>query len=355
MELMQANREWANRPEDQRFTSMADLTAAVKARRLVSRQREATMNKVRIVQDGETLKINGQHAAATLTHWSFGQLATRLGAPAGYLRTLPTEKTCDLLNHHLVKAADDDKGLILFHGNEPSQYKAQAVTSPTYGRIWDADVCDAVQRVVDGSGGKFHNPLAYDRVSGGTKPSGLYASDRDCFIFMIDGGSVLEAGPRAELSRGFFAWNSEVGSSTFGLMTFMFNHVCGNHIIWGASNVQTVKIRHTSGGPGRFINQAGPALLDYVNASSKPIETAIKAAQAYALPAEDDNAWARLTDGFTKGEIKTAREYAEREEGRCYSLWDLVQGLTASAREMSFMDARIDLEKRAGKLLDVVK
>jgi hypothetical protein len=57
---------------------------------------------------------------------------------------------------------------------------------------------------------------------------------------------------------------------------------------------------------------------------------------------------------FTNSEIREAIASATREEGKCETTWDLVQGLTAYARGFDFIDTRIDLEKRAGDLLKTV-
>jgi hypothetical protein len=57
---------------------------------------------------------------------------------------------------------------------------------------------------------------------------------------------------------------------------------------------------------------------------------------------------------ITRSELKEALATAMREEGQCATLWDLVQGLTAYARGFDYVDARVDLERRAGKLLNMV-
>jgi hypothetical protein len=180
---------------------------------------------------------------------------------------------------------------------------------------------------------------------------------------MIDGGSLLEAGPRAKLHRGFFLWNSEVGSASFGLMTFLFNCVCGNNIVWGAQEVNKLVIRHSAGGPARFDGEAMPALMSYANAASQPLIDGIQHAQTVVLPREAgkpaptiDNVleFTAKAAKFTRTECREAIEYALREEGQCVTAWDLVQGFTASAREIQFVDARIDLERRAGKVLSLV-
>ncbi len=50
----------------------------------------------------------------------------------------------------------------------------------------------------------------------------LYASDRDVFLFLVDDAHPIEAGrlPNGDpdlFFRGFYAWNSEVGSKTLGI------------------------------------------------------------------------------------------------------------------------------------------
>jgi len=226
---------------------------------------------------------------------------------------------------------------------------------------------DAVSRIVERTGGRFYNPRAYAHKgqangfstidTGKTEPAGLYASDRDVFMFLIDGGSLLDAGPRAQLNRGFFVWNSEVGARTFGLMTFLFNVVCGNNIVWGAQDVNKVVIRHTSGGPARFDRDAVPALLEYVNASAKPLEDSVRKAQALVIGSDQEQVTAYLLahGKFSRSEIKSAIDFAKAEEGDCRTLWQLVQGFTAYARGFDYVDSRIDLETRAGKLLNVVQ
>jgi hypothetical protein len=175
---------------------------------------------------------------------------------------------------------------------------------------------------------------------------------------MIDGGSLLDVGPRAQLNRGFFLWNSEVGARTFGLTTFLFNQCCGNHFIWGAQDIRELRIRHTQNGPARFGSEAVKTLLAYVNASAAPEEEAIRKAQDYLLPAtteKDIVEW--LMDAprkFSKVEAKETIEYAVKEEGECRTLWQAIQGATASAREYEWVDARVELETKASKMMELV-
>lgn len=354
--LMEASKQWASRPADQRYETLAQLRNAVHSRRMVSRSVDLDVRSLKAEERNGTIVLNSAISACEPSHWAFGQFSSMIGAPAHYLRRLPTDLAVSCLNDGIVKSSREEAKFMTVADSDAHGFNTlQAVTSPTYGRIWDADCVDAVQRIVERTDGRFYNPLAYDRASGTPKPSGLYASDRDIFMFMIDGGSRLEAGPRAKLNRGFFVWNSETGSKTFGLMTFLFNEVCGNHIVWGAQDVNKLVIRHSKNGPLRFDSEAAPMLKAYAEASIGRDEAVITKAMNRALPTgfEFDNFIGHFN--FTKAEVREAIETAKREEGKCETIWDLVQGFTAYARDFDYVDARIDLEKRAGEILTILE
>jgi len=356
--LYEASAQWRDRPADQRFETLDALQQAVEGRRSRSRSETVPLNTLTVEADeaGDSVRlINHRGTTVHPTHWSFGQLCQRIGAPAGYLRTLPVPLLADNLKHSLTHADKEDLKLLTVERPEADATSdtLQAATSTTYGRIWDADVVAAVRRIVDRSGGKFFNPKDW---SG--KPAGLYASDHDVFAFMIDGGSVVDGGgERDQLHRGFFVANSETGAKSLWLKTFLFRKACGNHIVWDAEDITSVILRHSQGAPARFDREAFPKLVEFVNASAKPVEESVRKAKAYLLPYTDGKKgsdgiidWG-LKYGFTRPEIRGAYALATEEEGQCASLWDFVNGLTAHARGYEFVDARVELESRAGKML----
>lgn len=385
MNLMTAHNEWASRPADQRYQTLDALEQAVSTRRNLSKTVTVDVKALTVKEvasrdgKGSTLAFNGIMLPTEPTHWSFGQVATAIKAPAAYIRSLPTELAVLNINHGITHRADAGPVKLLTLTDSNGQLnRLSALTSTRYGRVWDADCVAAVKRIVERTGGRFYNPKAYPHkgaprgfgsIDTGAEPvpSGLYASDHDVFMFMIDGGSMFDVGERAKLNRGFIVWNSEVGAKTLGITTFLFNTVCGNHIIWGAQNVNTLLVRHSSGAPGRFDREAMPHLLDYVNASAAPVEAALRKASdirlldlipAASLVTKTDSdefvkAFAAKFTKFNRGEVKEAIAYAKAEEGKCETLWDMVQGLTASAREYEWIDARMDLEQRAGTLLNL--
>ena len=86
--------EWFSRPDDERFLSLGDLARSVRGRSDRSRTRVVETALIHVEanrNDPErlALMLPGAEAPVTPTHWSFGQLASQVGAPATYLRQLP--------------------------------------------------------------------------------------------------------------------------------------------------------------------------------------------------------------------------------------------------------------------------
>ena len=86
--------EWFSRPADERYLSLSELHAAVRSRTERSRTRTVERTAIRVEasrDDAErlALMLPGGDAPIAPTHWSFGQLASLVGAPAAYLRQLP--------------------------------------------------------------------------------------------------------------------------------------------------------------------------------------------------------------------------------------------------------------------------
>jgi len=86
--------EWFSRPADERYLSLSELFTAVRGRTERSRTRTVESAAIHVEaphDDAERLALilPGADAPVAPTHWSFGQLASLVGAPAAYLRGLP--------------------------------------------------------------------------------------------------------------------------------------------------------------------------------------------------------------------------------------------------------------------------
>ena len=360
-----ASDQWAKRPDDERYATLDDLSTAVKARMEASRETTANLHDVSaaVFEDGLRVMLEGREPGAP-TNWSFGQLANAVNFRASELRKLSPELAAKVVNEQIDKGPDAQIKVMSVIGEGIDT--VQAVTGPGYGRIFDSEVVDMVKGIVELSDGKFHNPKAYSREYGApAEPSGLYASDRDVFMFMIDGGSVFDEGPRAQFNRGFIVSNSEVGKSSLMMMSFLFNTVCGNHYIWGATGINMKRIIHSSSAPGRFASNAFDELKLFAKAPLDfgPVQEAMRIKLDAIRPGSHDyhterDKWIRafaVGYGFTAGEVKEAIATAVREEGKCDTAWDLCQGFTAAARTIPHTDTRLNLEQRAGAFLSKLK
>ncbi|TGV85066.1 DUF932 domain-containing protein, partial [Mesorhizobium sp. M2D.F.Ca.ET.145.01.1.1] len=76
--------------------------------------------------------------------WSFGQLASLVGAPTAYLRQLPAPLAGINLQYGLAShRAEQVKTL----ETEDGRIELRALTGPDYGRIFDHELVAAVQRI----------------------------------------------------------------------------------------------------------------------------------------------------------------------------------------------------------------
>jgi hypothetical protein len=344
--------EWFSRPGDERFLSLSDLYSAVKARAERATARTVETREVRVEASREdperlALMIPGRDEPAAPTHWSFGQLCSLIGAPAGYLRQLPAPLAGINIQHGLLSHRAE---LMKTLETEDGRTELRAVTGPDYGRIWDHELVAAVMKIAgDGTGdtrwkvpglldwsSMTHNPFV--EVTKDTTT--LYASDRDVFLF-----------------RGFYCWNSEVGSKTLGMASFYLRAVCMNRNIWGAEGFEEISIRHSKFAASRLMHEAAPTLENFATSSPMPFVTGIKAARERIVARTDEDRQGFLRKrGFSKGDTDRIIATVLDEEGHPpASIFDFVQGITALARDKPHQDARLDLEGRAAKLLTAVR
>ncbi|MCA3586379.1 MAG: DUF932 domain-containing protein [Methylocystis sp.] len=363
--------EWFSRPDDERFLSLDELMASVRGRAERSTTRTVDSAVVRVEASREdperlALILPGADAPVAPTHWSFGQLASLVGAPASYLRQLPAALAGINLQYGLSShRAEQIKTLEARNGRT----ELRAVTGPDYGRIYDHELVSAVQRIAGNGTGdtRWKVPGVLDWRTGVYNPhvdvsrdtTTLYASDRDVFLFLVDDLNTIEAGRLPDGSpdlyfRGFYCWNSEVGAKTLGIASFYLRAVCQNRNLWGVEDFEEITIRHSKYAAGRFAHEAAPTLLRFADSSPMPFVNGIRQARERIVARTDEDRTEFLRKrGFSKGETAKIIETVLTEEGHPpSSVFDFVQGITAVARTRPHQDARLELEGRAKKLLD---
>jgi hypothetical protein len=269
---------------------------------------------------------------------------------------MPGPIIADCINYNLryTRGVEDIGVLLTSKGDYDNELRS--VNGPNYGRVYDADVVDAlVDRFGDGVSGTWRVPGEFgNRVAVTKENTTLYASDRDMFVFLADEENRIEvpgrrAGKSGSFARGFFVWNSEVGKTTLGAGFFLFDYVCCNRIIWGADQYTEVRIRHTKGAPDRWFEEVAPVLKEYSEGSAKPVMQAIEDARSKRI--EDDlNVF--LAKRFGKAAAPAIMAVHEQEEGRpIETLWDVTVAATAFARSRTNTDKRLEIERTAGELL----
>lgn len=365
--LTQASHQWATRPADQRFLNLHDLLDRVSAQRIASSASVVSKRRILAAPDQSGGRVDHQGlvvygadrdaGAMAPTHFAFGQLARLAGAPAGYLRNLPTDLAADCINYGLRAREIEEVGLL--RTDMPGATELRAATGPNYGRVWNQEIVQAlVDRFGDGVTGQWKVPGEFGKdVPITLQNTTIYGSDRDVFVFLADEHNRLEVADRrggqpGSVARGFFVWNSEVGDKTIGAAFFLFDYVCKNRIVWGVREFRETRIRHTAGAPDRWLEEITPVLAQYAESAAGPIEAQIRAAQQKKI----DDVQEFLATRFSAGRARQFMAAHEREEdGRpIETVWDAVTAVTAFARSIEWTDERVEMEREGGKLLDLV-
>lgn len=368
------SREWMTRPDDERFTDLDSLHAAVRSRREASKVRSINCTDIVVKASpsdpyGLTLEAERDGTTIQATNWSFGQLCRLVGAPAGYLQQLPAF----LAGVNLQHGISSYRGEIIktMEVANPDGAELRAITTTSYGRIWDQEVVEAVQRIAGNGVGDTrwkvpgvldwstmrHNP----HVDVTKETTTLFAADRNVFMFLVDDENPIECGHLPDGSpdlffRGFYAWNSEVGERTAGIAVFYLRAVCQNRNLWGVENFQELRIRHSKNAAHRFDAEARPALERFANASPKAFIEGMKTSRAAIVARTDDERKEFLRkEKFSQSDVDAIIKTVNREEGHPpTSVFDFVQGITAFARTKPHQDDRIATEMVARRILDAV-
>jgi hypothetical protein len=340
---------WLQRRSGERYTDMVSMREALAQRSRfaksdVIRNRElefVAMNPqdIQSKDDANRLLVKAGDRVVGMSHWSFGQAATLAGAPAGYLRTLPAPLVSDVLNYGMRYNRDVER--VMVYGDASN---LRAVTGPTYGRVSDHEVVEAVRTVLD---------------DGSWQPAeqhmGLQATDRSLQMFLIDKANPVEVGRTFRggsdiLYRGLRISNSELGYSSLKVEGFLFRSYCLNGMIFGKTEVGAISMKHSKNAPFRWAREIQPAIEAYVREDGSKLVEQVARLKATNIAHDNEGAvnWLKKR-GVTGAFAKQALERNEAEEGLpMRTVWDAIQGITAAARSIHTVEERSDMEKLAG-------
>ncbi len=386
MNLHQASNQWASRPPEERFWTLEELEKETRAMHQKAVQSSVRYKDLRVEADAEDLYLVGNtNKHAKISHFSFGQMCSKTKTPAHYLRQLPPTLAAQNLNFGL-KMRGDTNAKLLFHKQGEDSMVLRAALSERYSRIWNFQLARALTENVPHT---FKPPVAH-AMNGDSRarpaiqsdlsmrkggfsvregdmigPAGIYASDKDLFVFLVDEDRIIEDGTPDGLARGIMIWNSEIGDRSFGGMSFHYKAVCGNHIVWGAQDVFEFKIPHIGEAASRGFNQMRATVLEYQNAGASETELQIKQARQFELGANKTDVLEAVL-GFAKkknirelspDKIEAAFDIAE-EHRDWYNtppstVWGMVNGLTEVAQQTKHTDRRVALDRASGKVMEM--
>jgi hypothetical protein len=354
-----AHREWASRPPDERYASVHALYEAARARRVRIEERSIETGVLRTEADDtdDLVMCETSGRTASLTHWSFGQLATIAGAPPSYLRTLPASIASNAINYGLQRHGREEHQLFV---DRDAPWTVHAITSPRYARVHHDELAGRVLDLM-AQHPAWHLPLGYKDGEYGAErvPSGAYLGDRDMFLFLVDGNRNLDDPTdrtHAGLFRGFILRNSDVGAAALTLDVFLFRMVCGNHVIWGFQHVAAFRRRHV----GASIQDAWSTSLDGVRAAldadTASDRTLLLRATTQELGPTRDAVLETVVRRLDLSQKQAGEAYtlAEAHEINPRSVWGYVQGLTRLSQRTSWQDGRYVLDRAASRLLTTV-
>jgi len=361
-QVMDAHRQWANRPADEAVFSFDDLLARTRRQRFGSTETQPVKwGRLQVGTMGDELRLFTPGGnSALMTNFAMSRLAAVAGAPAEYLGKLPAQLAADCLNEGLKSPASNGSVSLLVAND-----RIRAMTSERYERVWDHEIAalayELHTRGTWGSCQAFRSAGA-DRVShawGDSKPLPLgWVGDRSSFIALADYEGAVDVNG-TKLARFALLSNSEVGAAslkiTFGLMDF----ACANFILWGCQQVTEVSIRHIGSIRERFMSLTAPMTRALSSGERDDISSAMRAASRTLVADTKVETLARAAV-ITKLPAKLIQDAWNRAEateryGDPRSVWGMLSGLTeASQHAADYADKRVAIDESAARLMSII-
>jgi hypothetical protein len=242
--------EWFSRPADERYLSLSALYDDVHRRTERSRTRVVESALIHVQADRNdperlSLILPGADNPIAPTHWSFGQLASLVSAPAAYLRQLPAALTGINLQYGLTSnRAEQIKTLEIENGRT----ELRAVTGPDYGRIYDHELVEAVRRIAGNGTGdtRWKVPGVLDWSTGVYNPR--VDITKDTTTLAAETGQAFNRAGSGEYVAGTYRQRLTLASGRFALIhTISGDAGLGFQLVPWTPSLEKQLGRHVSG------------------------------------------------------------------------------------------------------------
>lgn len=385
LNLTQAHDQWSSRPDDERFWTLEEMHNQTLAYCLNSEEVEMEASDCKLFETDRGISMRtgtGPDDSAEVSHYAFTQVCRQLGAPPSYLRQLPNRLVVDCLETARTSMGHDDRSRsLLLDMTYSDRPLLRATTSSRYVRVWNHRLVEQLMGLK--SEGWIVPPA---RPSGNTEsertriatdadcvdfgaspltvkpgdeiaPAGLYASNHDMFAFMIHPDIVIENGlSPAGMRRGTMIRQSEVGACSIWKLDFLFDTVCGNHIVWNAKDVKETRVIHKGNSVEDNWLAMVSSITEEAQMSASDQEADIRRAQELVIAKGKDamiellfkKRWTSKRDAASAYDLAAENRHAH---GNPDSAWGIVSGLTLLSQKSGHADGRAKMDQAAGKIL----
>lgn len=343
--LYTASKQYFTRPKDERFETLDDMRAYLVDRQEKSRLFNFYPEKVKFESTDTDLFLSTGFGDLKISNWAFEQLKG-VGLDTQMISRLKPSTAALVLNE-LFDPEQLTDGRFQRNLLSYDDTVLRAFIGRKYQTLWDAEVVQWVQEIT--ANGNWFRPKSRNEDKKG--PAGLYAGQQDMFIFMVDGGKTFEDGNDGGTGRGFFVWNTEVYGVPFGFKSFLFTEICGNHIVWNATEEQGFTMRHFGRG---FLAESKKALFEfahkYMNSAPTEQKAIANARQKVFSTTREDLAANLKLFGIGPKMVTHVQNYLQNQELEP-TVWNVVGGLTRASQNTEFVTARNKIDEAAGKIL----
>lgn len=387
--LYDASNQWAKRPDDERYESLEALHNA--ALDYYNHSKESVVSysdlAVKLFDDeDEDIAIIGKSGKpAALTYTAAKQLCQRINAPHDYISRLPPALAAVNLSVGLKQRAlegnNETKLLFYNKGAEDSRLYIRSWTGEGYARIWHHEITKPVMdlqeygwrlppaRPAHGDSLTARPATAADILPGPMHSLSIKIGDMidhagaylgqgkpELFIFIVEPTQAVESKQGRFLHRFAMISNSEIGDAKLRVKYGLYDHVCGNHILWNVEDVMEVAIKHSGNARVRAFEQLEVSFTKYRNTDLSVESERIHKAQAYQLASRKEDLLDMLFGKKIAGKKELIKAYDIAEQnidsyGSPLSAWGFANGLTELSQQSKYTDERVNLDNAASRVI----
>lgn len=368
--------EFFKRKPDEIYNTFQALHDYNLSKQFKTRQQTVNLAEIEARAVNGDLIIHGNGRDLVPTNYAYNKLVTKVGGSQQWFDKLDAPGIAYNLNYgfkSLVRKSKPIENLNPWEIDESGRavdtnakliYSEDSlinVTSATYNLVFDAQLSELALKLEAKYGLR---PAPANKGWHDTKEithHGLYASDRNCFIFASTLDKPVLEFASSPIYRGVMLWNGF--DTTFGVSLFLLSGVCCNYSIHGFTEKFSLEARHSAKLWEKMtFDSIADNLSKAFDASTKTEQKFLDVATRMEI-GQDKNS---VVKELVKLHLPLLHEKAservydlavEREEvyGNPRTVWSIGNVITEIGRDRPFADARRSYMEVAKKVFDMAE